>query len=474
MNIAMFSINPLFPDKVNGGSPKHLQNIAVHLGELGHEVTILSTQREDSSTPFNNWHPNVWVKPLLKHKQPFPQPYEIPHYQLAYNIQLIGELLEKSDRLYIHDGELLFPPVYQDIPTTISLRDNAYPETMLGSYLFQGDALVPISNYSERLYLNTAGRLTPGLAARTRTINNGLDWEMFRPTPPSKEILDIIGFDPRDYNIVLHPHRPEPSKGLFQTVEVVDLLVNEYKIPNLRVLVPRWFEADISTDVREYYEGIEREIEARGIKENFVFHGWMPQRLMPEYFSLGGVMLALGHFVEAFGNAVYESLGCGTPSVVARVATYRDILPDDLHDKVHFNDAQHAAEIAARILTNKERTRPETLTYLHEHYTIEKQLNAFADTILNAEKLPPLAYQHETLTEQTLYKLAPWCYEWDDARFFHDFSATHARLEDLSRLLKQSEIFNTQHVLQAGIDAKKITDWYEAGYIVPFTQTPSG
>jgi hypothetical protein len=32
MKIVAFSINPLFPDQVMGGAPKHLQNIVMYLG----------------------------------------------------------------------------------------------------------------------------------------------------------------------------------------------------------------------------------------------------------------------------------------------------------------------------------------------------------------------------------------------------------------------------------------------------------
>ncbi len=35
MKIVLFSINPLYPDKVTGGASKHLYHIARHLGELG-------------------------------------------------------------------------------------------------------------------------------------------------------------------------------------------------------------------------------------------------------------------------------------------------------------------------------------------------------------------------------------------------------------------------------------------------------
>ncbi len=92
MKIVAFSINPLFPDHVMGGAPKHLQSIALHLGELGHQVTVLATRREDSAVPFR-WHENVEVRPVLPFHQPFPQPYGIPAYAMAAILQDVGEAL---------------------------------------------------------------------------------------------------------------------------------------------------------------------------------------------------------------------------------------------------------------------------------------------------------------------------------------------------------------------------------------------
>ncbi|MEZ4516570.1 MAG: glycosyltransferase [Chloroflexota bacterium] len=83
-------------------------------------------------------------------------------------------------------------------------------------------------------------------------------------------------------------------------------------------------------EVQAFYRQMEQEIAERGLQDYFVFHDWIPQHLMPQYYSLGQVTLSLGHFVESFGNAVYESLGCGTPTIAARVATHRELLPDDL------------------------------------------------------------------------------------------------------------------------------------------------
>jgi glycosyltransferase involved in cell wall biosynthesis len=153
--------------------------------------------------------------------------------------------------------------------------------------------LITISEHSRQYYLHTAGRFLPGLAERTIVIPNGIDWDHFRPTRPD-EIVQIAPVDPQRDVIVLHPHRPEPSKGLPQTIEVVDLLVKRHGVAKLKVLVPRWLEAGLASEIREFVQAMQQEIEQRGLAQHFIFHDWAPQRLMPQDFSLGAVTLALG------------------------------------------------------------------------------------------------------------------------------------------------------------------------------------
>lgn len=465
MKIVAFSINPLYPDRVMGGAPKQLQQVMLHLGELGHEVVVLCTGDPARDAAFQ-WHENVTVQPLLRFKLPFPQPYATPAYHLAAAIHDVAEHLADADRFYMHDGEFLFPYVYQDTPTVVSLRDSVYPETQLGAFLFQGDVLITISEHSRQYYLHTAGRVFPGLAGRTVTIPNGIDWEHFRPTPPD-EILPIAAVDPQRDAIVLHPHRPEPSKGLPQTIEVADLLVKRHGVANLKVLVPRWLEAGLAPEIRDFVQAMEQEIARRGLAQHFVFHDWIPQRLMPQYFSLGAVTLALGHFVEAFGNAVYESLGCGTPAIAARVATHRELLPDELLDKVHFGDAETAAALAAQIIAERRRTSPATLAYLREHYSVQRQVAAYADAILGAQRRGPLAYRHQPLTDETRYRLAPWCYRWDGG-FYHDFLAQHRPIEPLAALLDRcGPAWTAAQARLAGVDATTLAHWLREGYVTP-------
>jgi glycosyltransferase involved in cell wall biosynthesis len=386
---------------------------------------------------------------------------------MALILQDVGDALAQADRFYMHDGEFLFPYAYQHIPTVVSLRDNVYPETLLGGYLFQGDHMILISEYSRKFVEATMGRFLPELSERIEVIHNGLDWSRFKPTPAG-DILKFLPFDPSQHPVIVHPHRPEDSKGMLQTVAVVDLLVNTYGHRTLKTLMPRWLDIQHSADLQAWYDHVQAEIDRRGIRDNIVMHDWIPQRLMPEYLSLGALTLSLGHFAETFGNAVYESLGCGTPTIAARITTHRELLPEHLLDKVDFDDAETAAAIADEILRTGRRTSPETMAYLHAHYGTERQLSAYADVIINARIAEPLTYRHPVRDSTTPHRLAPWCYVREDGRVYHDFRADATDLGELVGLLRDASARLSQLEAQhAGIDAARFEQLYRDGFLIP-------
>jgi glycosyltransferase involved in cell wall biosynthesis len=466
MHIVMFSINPLFPDVVMGGAPKHLGNIALHLGRLGHDVTVLCTRADENARPFR-WHERVEVLPLLRFKQPFPQPYAVPAYDLATALQDVGDYLASADRFYMHDGELLFPYAYQHIPTVISLRDNVYPETLLGGFLFQADRLILISEYSRQYVLHTMGRFFPELEARIEVIHNGLDWAKFKPTQPD-DILNLLPADLAERPVLLHPHRPEESKGIRQTIAVVDRLVHQHGLHDLIALAPRWHDIQATGELREFYQNIEREIAEKKLLDNFFFHDWIPQDMMPQYFSLGDVTLSLGHFPESFGNAVYESMGCGTPSIVARISTHRELLPDNLIHKVDYGDVDRAAAIATQIITEKVQPSTEALDYLEAHYSIERQLDRYADVILNAKISTPPAYAHQSFDAETRFRLAPWCYHSSERGVYHDFYANYRPMDEILSLLRRyPDGFTLMQANANAVTEADVMAYYRDGYLVP-------
>ncbi|MDZ4766447.1 MAG: glycosyltransferase family 4 protein [Chloroflexota bacterium] len=464
MNIVMFSITPLFPAHDMGGAQKHLRAIALHLAGLGHAVTVVCTRRDDTPADFAWTTPDgrsaARVRAILPYRQPFPAPYDVPAHDLATIIQAMGDLLAAADRFYMHDGEFLFPYVYAHVPTVVSLRDNVYPETLQGGFQFRAHTLILISDYARRFFLHTVGRFFPDLDARIRVIHNGIDWTRFVYTPPDR-VLALLPFDPAGKTIIVHPHRPEENKGMWETIEVARRLVNDYQIEHLRVLVPRWLNWRQDAGVRDFYERVEARLTAYGLTENFVFHEWIPADLLPEYFSLGALSLSLGSFAESFGNAAYESYGCGTPTIMARISTHRELLPDDLAYKVDWGDHDAAARLAAAIIRGGIRTSPATLTYLRDHYTVSRQLDAVADTILNATLVPPLTYRYRALDATVRYTLAAWCVV--TARgIYHDYRADYRDDLALAALAIRADGFNA-----ADADAVQIDGWLRAGYIVP-------
>lgn len=461
MKITVFSIVPLFPDYDMGGAQKHLRYIANHLGERGHQVTILATKRHDTGEAFQ-WHPNVTVHPILQFKQPFPSPYDTGAFNLANIIQDLVEHLQDADRFYIHDGEMLFPYIYEQIPTVVGLRDNVYPETMLGAYLFRGETLITISDYSKRLIEATVGRFFPDLNQRLKRINNGLDWGHFKPTE-ANEIYQIVPRELREnYHIIAHPHRPEDTKGMWQTLDMVEELAKNRQ--DFRVIFPRWLGVQADDGVQKFYERITQACIERGIEEYFVSHDWIPYDLLPQYYSMADVTLSLGSFVESFGNAVYESLGCGTPSVVAKIATHRTLLPNRMIDKVDFDDAYSAAEVVDEILSTERRTSQETLDYLKVNYNFEDQLEAYAETIENATVQKPMQFQPQAISSDTPFELAPWCYI-TQGRIYHDFKASYYDDSILMFLLEMD--LSVQAAIDFGVSEEQFETWYREAYIVP-------
>lgn len=467
MKIVMHSITPLFPEHVLGGAQKHLRFIATHLGEAGHTVVILSTQRVDTQEEFQ-WHPNVTVRPILRYKQPFPSPYDTGAHNIAGIVQDFYEELQDADRCYIHDGEFLFPFVYENIPTVVSLRDNVYPETIQGAFIHQPHKVVLISEFSRKFVLATAGRFFPELEERIELIHNGIDWSHFTATAPERIRDYIPDVDPTQHAIVLHPHRPEETKGMWQTIGIADLLVNKHGHNNLRVLVPKWLGSDADEGVRDFYRRIEAEIAGRGLQAYFVYHGWIPHDMLPAYYSFGHVSLSQGSFVETFGNAVYESLGCGTPSVVARIATHRELLPEALIDKNDYGDLETAALLCDDIIRNKRRTSQATLDYLHKHYSQPRQLTRYREVIEHAALGPKMPFAPQPITDDSIFSLAPWCYDAGERGFYHDFRADYRQELVLRDLLRQHPTgFLRRVALEQGVSRAAFEVWYRDGYLVP-------
>lgn len=464
MKIVMFSINPIFPDVVTGGASKHLFHIAQHLGYQGHQVEILCAQPSRDQCSFT-WVDNVIVHPILPFHLPFPQPYAISGVELGLIVTRVAEALTDADRFYVHDGEFLIPDVYDQIPTITSFRDNIYPETVLGTFIGKADDVICVSDYSADIVRYTAGCFYPGLVNRIHMVRNGIDFNVFKAVDPS-QMAGELGLNPEVDRIILHPHRPESGKGLAETIKVTAELVHKYGLSRIKVLVPEWIGEMVSETDAGYYNEMGNLMSSLGVKENFQFIPWLSNERMPELYNLGWLTLSLGSIVEAFGNVAYESLACGTPSIVSRVGVHRTLLPDTHIQKVDYGDITTAAEKAAAILSQSKRVSQETLSYLHENFDFNWQVQTYADIITNCQKQDTLKFSSPNNRKDRIHVLAPWCYL-DGDRIFHDFRGQFEQVDGLSELLKISDTLSLADAQAVGITEETWQRWLDYTWIVP-------
>lgn len=445
-----------------GGAQKQLKKVALHLAEQGHTVTILCTRRSDAMQPFK-WHEKLEVVPIYRFKQPFPEPYATPVYNIASALQDTSDYLREADVFYSHDGGLIFPYVYQDVPAVVSLRSVLFSETLQSGFLFQGDTLILPSEHTAAIWRHTAGRFFEDYSQRLRVIHNGLDFDTYSYSDPTRRLTETVPVNAANHRIILYPHRPEASKGILQTIDLVDRLVHQYDMDDLVVLLPRWIDTNVSAGVRNFYRQLEDDIDARGLRSHFRFHDWISDALMPEYYSLGDLTVAIGNYVETFGNVPYESLACGTPALVARVGTYRQMLPEAHVAMVDYDNTEEAAEKAAAILNDRQRVPQSTLDWLHANFQQSEMVAGYADAILNAETRAPMPYRAQPLTADTRFRLAPWCYI-ADGHIYHDFEGRYYDADKLITLLTTHE---DRLLSFASTDRDTLMGWYRDGLLVP-------
>jgi glycosyltransferase involved in cell wall biosynthesis len=280
---------------------------------------------------------------------------------------------------------------------------------------------------------------------------------------PSLTCAQSYPINPDEHPIILYPHRPEDAKGIRQTIALTARLVHDYGLSDVRVFVPRWIDTGLSASVKAYYDDLLATMEAQGVRENFVFHEWVSDTDMPQFYSMGALTVALGNYVETFGNTPYESLACGTPIIASRVGTYREMLPEEHVTLVDYDDIETAAQVAADIIRNQKRVTQTTLDWLHTNFDLQTMVQAYADIILNAQTPMPMPYMPQLFTAETRFELAPWCYVSPERGIYHDFRAEY---QDDTQLLAWAKMG-----VQLGDDEAVIMHWYREGYLVPARDT---
>ena len=119
------------------------------------------------------------------------------------------------------------------------------------------------------VYEAVVSQFAPEVRDRMHTVHNGFDWKF--PLRAADKIYEVIPAEIADHPVLLFPHRPDINKGIYEVVQVARRLVRDMGWDDLRVLVPRWLDADSDPLNRAYYDKLRRTINDAGLAKSSSF-----------------------------------------------------------------------------------------------------------------------------------------------------------------------------------------------------------
>jgi glycosyltransferase involved in cell wall biosynthesis len=473
--IAVFSMAPVFPDVVHGGSQKTLAAILEGLSQAGHECKVFCTWRPDNAESFSPF-PNVDICPFLKFKSTYPEPHYTAPYHLAALISLLTAEVNKADVLYIHDSELLFSQVFRHTPTVFGVQDLVYPDTLAGVFAFERDHLVVPSEFMRDCLLKTVGRCTSLTENSITLAPNGFSTDRPASAARKRQLLRRSIRLSADAIPLLYPHRPDPRKGLIECVHIVKhlrRLLPQSLRQRLRLLVPIWVDSRVATNSGHVYQTLYSEAAATaselGMPRLLHFHPWLRQRDMAAYYELGAATMCIGNFIESFGNVSIESQLVGTPALVSRVAAQRTILPEELTWKCDFGDSAAAAEILARVIRDKTAVSRGLIPYVRARYGEDRMKQQYVRAI---EKTA-ISRVRRTKPPNTKPMLAlrasipPWCAPLQ-AGYYNDYTygyCVDAALLAVVKHLRAGPLKVDRLASMSGCGPAELAEWNADGHI---------
>lgn len=474
MRVTVFLLEPLRAGYLMNGAHVVLMKILRHLSELGTSIIVHHPGTIDQREPFTLM-PGVRVEPLppmlfqSRSHTPWADPME--HAAAVEQILLSAS---KSDAFYVHGANLPHQTLSVECPTTASVHDLVFHESVTGVLNFVRDTIVAVSGYGSACLRAVLARIRPVSDDTVRLIPNG--YPVIDPAHLRSRIRETratLGVAEDDFCIV-HPHRPDPDKGIFEVLEALAILrdlVPARVFSRIRLLVPRWRPPWIGGD-DPGWTGLAPEAGSRAVELGIDHLIHVHDRIGPDhifdYFAAADATLCVGRFPEMFGNAHIESSLAGTPAVVARVAAQRTTVPESLVRKVDPGRSDQVAGHLAELVQTGERCTAKMFSYLRDEFSAQRMLDAYEEVILNGIRRPPARFlpQPDRHDPQQSLAVPPWAASLDSG-FYHDY---HGYIDDdrfLSCLATVMDSCSVDELCRAhGVTHHDIQRWLDGGLLM--------
>ena len=154
LKVACFSLAPLYQDIVLGGSQTILNQIILGLKKHGFLVRVFSPSTNDSSNAFIG---DVKIESILKIKDSFPSPFEVPLFDINQVGETVKEISNWADRIYLHGDGWILRKDFVNNQIISSIHDLIYQEAITSVYELPSNKIIVPSQY---LYDTIKGSLT--------------------------------------------------------------------------------------------------------------------------------------------------------------------------------------------------------------------------------------------------------------------------------------------------------------------------
>jgi len=305
----------------------------------GHDVKIICTKREDSSSSLLC----TIFTTLLKNK------YDLIHSQgyTAGMMSIVANLFFRLPHIItLHrtfgEGQLV---------NTFWHKYAFAKQRIIEFLLIRADVIQAVSNDAKENLLE----YFPGLnkiPQKIKVIRNGICIEQFTW---STDEADKPFVKEKDQFTIGFFGRYMPEKGFNYLIETMDIIVHGLGIDNIKVISVGGFGAFI----REY----QNEIQIKGLTRYFVFLDFF-ENIAPILKEIH--ILAIPSLGEACGLIAMEGLVCGTPVVAFSCLGLREVLRGTPATMVPVRDTERMAHEIIRIVNNYHEVKSNCLDFMEE------------------------------------------------------------------------------------------------------------
>ncbi|TXT63349.1 MAG: GDP-mannose-dependent alpha-(1-6)-phosphatidylinositol monomannoside mannosyltransferase [Promethearchaeota archaeon] len=237
--------------------------------------------------------------------------YRVAKYLNTHKFDIIHGNKPKSSLPILFSNKKKFISTIHDLGPFEAYYALGSLQKLLVSRIVQESTYITVPSYHTKLGLkNVIPKLN---LSKIKVIYNGID-KKFHPRPNEakklKQKFDLKG------PIILYLGRIARYKGVEDIIKAY--IYAKKKIKNLTLIIAGKPDFEMQNTYNLWKKKYQR----------ILFTGFIPDDLVPVYYSMADILIAYSSGSEGFGNTPLEALACGTAVICSNLDVYKEILDE--------------------------------------------------------------------------------------------------------------------------------------------------